>query len=62
MTVVYESKNIAVEETPNGCYITDNVRGTTVQVGFLEDINAIIESLNRLKLGWYSEETKCDNT
>lgn len=58
MSVVYESKNIAVEETPNGCYITDNVRGTTIQVGYLEDVNAIIESLNRLKLEWYSEETK----
>lgn len=58
MSVVYESKNIVVEETPNGCYITDNVTGTTIQVGFLEDINAIIESLTRLKLEWYSEETK----
>ena len=58
MSVVYESKNIAVEETPNGCYITDNVRGTTIQVGYLEDVNAIIESLTRLKLEWYSEETK----
>lgn len=58
MSVVYESKNIVVEETPAGCFITDKVKGVTIQVGFLEDINAIIDSLERLKLEWYSEETK----
>lgn len=43
---------------PNGAFITDIRRDTTIQVGYLEDVNAIIESLTRLKLEWYSEETK----
>lgn len=56
MTVVYESKGIMVEETPAGCFITDERRGTTVQVGDVADINAIIDSLERLKSEWYSKE------
>ena len=56
MTVVYESKDVMVEETPVGCFITGKDRGTTVQVGELADINAIIDSLERLKLTWYSKE------
>ena len=55
MTVVYESKCIVVEETPAGCFITDERRGTTVQVGDVADINAIIDSLERLKSEWYSK-------
>ena len=58
MTVAYESKNIMIEETPNGCYITDKLRGTTIQVGLLPDVNEIIKSLEYLKLAWYSEEKK----
>ena len=56
MTVVYESKDVMVEETPVGCFITGKDRGTTVQVGELADINAINDSLERLKLTWYSKE------
>ena len=56
MTVVYESKCIVVEETPAGCFITGKDRGTTVQVGELADINAIIDSLERLKSEWYGKE------
>lgn len=56
MTVVYESKYITIEETPAGCFISDERRNTRVQVGELADINAIIDSLERLKLTWYSEE------
>ena len=55
MTVVYESEDILVEETPVGCFITGKDRGTTVQVGELADINAIIDSLERLKSEWYSK-------
>lgn len=56
MTVVYESKTVMIEETPAGCLISDERRNTTVQVGELADINAIINSLERLKSEWYSEE------
>lgn len=56
MTVVYESQTVMVEETPVGCFITCKDRGVTVQVGELADINAIIDSLERLKSEWYSEE------
>ena len=55
MTAVYESEGILVEETPVGCFITGKDRGTTVQVGELADINAIIDSLERLKSDWYSQ-------
>lgn len=58
MTVVYESRDILVEETPVGCFITDKVKGVTIQVGNLVDVDAIIESLSHLKLEWYGEETK----
>ena len=57
MTVVYESEGIMVEETPTGCLITGKDRRLTVQVGELADINAIIDSLERLKSVWYSKET-----
>lgn len=56
MTVVYESRDILVEETPVGCFITDKLKGTTVQVGELLDVTAILDSLIRLKSAWYSEE------
>lgn len=56
MTVVYESQTVMVEETPVGCFITGKDRGTTVQVGELADINAVIDSLERLKSTWYSKE------
>ena len=56
MTVVYESKDVMVEETPVGCFITGKDRGATVQIGELADINAIIDSLERLKSEWYSKE------
>ena len=56
MTVVYESKGIVVEESPAGCFITDEHRNTTVQIGDLADINAIIDSLERLKSEWYGKE------
>ena len=55
MAVTYESDNIIIEETPSGCFITDKLKGTTIQVGELVDINAIINSLYRLKLAWYGK-------
>ena len=58
MTVTYESDNIIIEETPNGCFITDKLRGAEIQVGLLSDINEIIKSLGYLKLAWYSEGSK----
>lgn len=56
MIVVYESQTVMVEETPVGCFITGKDRGTTVQIGELADINAIIDSLERLKSEWYNKE------
>ena len=55
MSLVYESDNIVLEETPIGCFITDKLKGTTIQVGELVDINAIINNLYRLKLAWYGK-------
>ena len=55
MTVVYESDNIIIEEVPVGCFITDKLKGATIQVGELADISAMINSLYRLKLIWYGK-------
>lgn len=55
MTVTYESDNIIIEEAHVGCFITDKLKGTTIQVGELADINAMINSLHHLKLIWYSK-------
>ena len=54
--VVYESKHIVIEELPNGMFIHDKAKQQQVQVGDLEDIDALIESLLRLKQAWYSGE------
>ena len=54
--VVYESKHIVIEELPNGMFIHDKAKQQQVQVGDLEDIDALIESLLRLKQAWYSVE------
>ncbi|MEG2707257.1 MAG: hypothetical protein RR959_07930 [Erysipelotrichaceae bacterium] len=51
----YDGKRIFIEETPQGCLVYDKVRKDTVFIGDLEDINALIGSLELLKKVWYEE-------
>lgn len=51
----YESKYISIEELPIGCVIYDKIRKESIIIGDLDDINALILSLNKLKDCWYSE-------
>ena len=56
MSNVYVSENMIIEETPQGCYIHDNHRKVCVLIGNEKDIDAVIESLTKLKNTKYSEE------
>ena len=56
MSNVYVSENMVIEETPQGCYIHDNHRKVCVLIGNEKDIDAVIESLTKLKNTKYSEE------
>ena len=39
---------IEIEELPIGCVITDKVKSTSVVIGSRKDVEAVIESLQRL--------------
>lgn len=56
MSNVYVSENMIIEETPQGCYIHDNHRKVCVLIGNEKDIDAVIESLTRLKTTWYLKD------
>ena len=56
MSNVYVSENMIIEETPQGCYIHDNHRKVCVLIGNEKDIDAVIESLTKLKNTEYSED------
>ena len=49
MSNVYVSENMIIEETPQGCFIHDNHRKVCVLIGNEKDIDAVIESLTKLK-------------
>lgn len=56
MSNVYVSENMIIEETPQGCYIHDNHRKVCVLISNEKDIDAVIESLTKLKNTKYSED------
>lgn len=56
MSNVYVSDNMIIEETPQGCYLHDNHRKVCVLIGNEKDIDAVIESLTKLKNIKYSED------
>ena len=56
MSNVYVSENMIIEETPQGCFIHDNHRKVGVLIGNEKDIDAVIESLTKLKNTEYSED------
>lgn len=44
---------IAIEEFPFGCVVKDIDSGRYVVIGNLEDVDLLIDSLQRLKADWY---------
>ena len=46
---------IAIEEMPFGCVVNDIESGRHVVIGDLEDIDLLIDSLQRLKAEWYGD-------
>ena len=56
MSNVYVSENMIIEETSQGCYIHDNHRKVCVLIGNEKDIDAVIESLTKLKNTKYSKD------
>ena len=60
MSNVYVSENMIIEETPQGCYIHDNHRKVCVLIGNEKDIDAVIESLTKLKNTKYSKDVVND--
>ena len=60
MSNVYVSENMIIEETPQGCFIHDNHRKVCVLIGNEKDIDAVIESLTKLKNTKYSKEVVND--
>lgn len=60
MSNVYVSENMIIEETPQGYYIHDNHRKVCVLIGNEKDIDAVIESLTKLKNTKYSKDVVND--
>lgn len=46
---------ITIEEMPFGCVVNDTVSGRHVVIGDLEDVDLLIDSLQRMKADWYGD-------
>ena len=46
---------ITIEEMPFGCVVNDTESGGHVVIGDLEDVDLLIDSLQRLKADWYGD-------
>ena len=46
---------ITVEEFPFGCVVNDIESGRYVVIGNLEDVDLLIDSLQRLRADWYGD-------
>ena len=46
---------IAIEEMPFGCVVNDIESGRYVVIGDLEDVELLIDSLQRLRADWYGD-------
>ena len=56
MENVIRGKEINLEETYNGLFINHIKTGNVIQIGCLEDIDILIESLLLLKKSWYESD------
>ena len=54
MTVI-KGNYITIEEMPFGCVVNDTESGGYVVIGDLEDVDLLIDSLQRLKADWYGD-------
>ena len=50
-----KGKYITIEEMPIGCVVNDIVSGGHVVIGDLDDVDLLIDSLQRLKADWYGD-------
>ena len=50
-----KGKYITIEEMPFGCVVNDIESGRHVVIGDLEDVDLLIESLQRLRADWYGD-------
>ena len=46
---------IAIEEFPFGCVVNDIESGRYVVISDLEDVDLLIDSLQRLRADWYGD-------
>ena len=46
---------ITIEEMPFGCVVNDIEAGRYVVIGDLEDVDLLINSLQRMKAEWYGD-------
>ena len=49
---------ITIEEMPFGCVVNDIVAGGHVVIGDLEDVDLLIDSLQRMKADWYGDSNE----
>ena len=49
---------ITIEELPIGCVVTDNITNSGVIIGDLNDVDLLIESLQKLKTAWSGENNE----
>ena len=49
---------ITIEEFPIGCVVTDNITNSGVIIGDLNDVDLLIESLQKLKTAWSGENNE----
>lgn len=54
MTVI-KGNYITIEEMPFGCVVNDTASGGYVVIGDLEDVDLLIDSLQRLRAEWYGD-------
>ena len=55
---VIKGKYITIEELPIGCVVTDSITNSGVIIGDLNDVDLLIESLQKLKTAWYGENNE----
>ena len=55
---VIKGKYITIEELPIGCVVTDNITNSGVIIGDLNDVDLLIESLQKLKNAWCGENNE----
>lgn len=51
----FKGNYITIEEMPFGCVVNDIESGRHVVIGDLEDVDLLIDSLQRMRADWYGD-------